>query len=296
MPLNALDPATLRKLDALTLQTNRSLRGFRIGNHRSLSRGQGIEFADYRNYISGDNPRNIDWGVYGRTEKLYVRTYTEEQNLSVLIYLDSSNSMRCTKNSDKWHWATNIFAALAYIGIRDRERVLLSSGIFNTPVSISNLPELRSIAEQAIDAPKYATGVKLLPEVDLEILTNTLSKLKTPGIGIILSDFLMPLTDIQQIILRFVSHNFNIIAVQIISHQDLAPFGNTSHGTALDSETGEELIVSVDPNKYLEQLNQHYSQVSLLLQKSGAKFIRSKPKEDLFEFLSRNIRTSGILR
>jgi len=296
MPLHALDPATLRKLDALTLHTNRSLRGFRIGNHRSASRGQGIEFADYRNYIAGDNPRNIDWGVYGRTEKLYVRTYTEEQNLSVLIYLDSSNSMRCTTNSDKWDWATNVFAALGYIGIRDRERVLISSGIFNAPVSVGNLPELRSVTERLINAPKYSTNLSLLPEVELQTLSNTLSKLKTPGIGIILSDFLMPLADIQQIVLRFVSHNFDITAVQIISDQDLAPFGNANYGTALDSETGEELIVSVEPNQYLKHLNQHYDQVSLLLQKNGARFIRSTAKKDLFEFLSRNIRKSGILR
>ena len=67
--------------------------GMRQGGHASIKRGQGIEFSDYRQYQLGDNPRYIDWGLYGRSDKLYVKRFSEEQDLSVLIILDTSASM-----------------------------------------------------------------------------------------------------------------------------------------------------------------------------------------------------------
>ena len=86
-------PAILRQLEMLKLSSRRAFLGQRQGAHLSLKRGQGVEFYDYRKYELGDNPRHIDWGLYGRSERIYVKRFREEQSLSVLVLLDSSPSM-----------------------------------------------------------------------------------------------------------------------------------------------------------------------------------------------------------
>ena len=81
-------PAFLRQLELLRLRARRSYLGTRQGGHLSLKRGHGIEFSDYRKYELGDDPRHIDWSAYARSERLYIKRFREEQDLSVLLLLD----------------------------------------------------------------------------------------------------------------------------------------------------------------------------------------------------------------
>jgi len=79
-------PGFFRRLQQLKIQTRRSYLGSRSGSHISKRRGHGLEFSDYRTYVPGDDFRHIDWGVYGRTDRLYVKEFREEQELQVLLF------------------------------------------------------------------------------------------------------------------------------------------------------------------------------------------------------------------
>ena len=83
-----LNQAFLKQLELLKINSRRSFLGSRQGGHASIKRGHGIEFSDYRKYVPGDDPRHIDWNVYARTERVYVKRFQEEQDLSVFIFLE----------------------------------------------------------------------------------------------------------------------------------------------------------------------------------------------------------------
>src|SRR5262245_21429064 len=108
-------PEFLRNLELFKIKARRAYLGNRQGGHISPKRGHGIEFSDFREYELGDNPRWIDWGVYARTDRLYVRRYQEEQNLSVLVVVDASHSMRTPPEDKKWESARDLALALSYV-------------------------------------------------------------------------------------------------------------------------------------------------------------------------------------
>ena len=127
-------PAFLSQLELLNLQSKRAYLGTRHGGHRSLKRGHGIEFSDYRVYVPGDNPRDIDWAVYARSDRLYVKRFQEEQALTVLVILDTSPSMTAVMADRKWERAREIGLALSYIALMQQDGVAICApGYITTP-------------------------------------------------------------------------------------------------------------------------------------------------------------------
>ncbi len=118
MPL--LSPSFLATLDQLVLVTRRARVGTFKGERRSPRRGGSVEFADYREYAPGDDFRQIDWNAYARMEKLFLRLFVEEEDATVHVLLDASESM---KWSDKWQYAQKLAAALGYIALLGMDRL-----------------------------------------------------------------------------------------------------------------------------------------------------------------------------
>ena len=101
-------PGFFRRLQQLKIKTRRSYLGSRQGSHISKRRGHGLEFSDYRSYVPGDDFRHIDWGVYGRTDRLYVKEFREEQELQVLFLIDTSQSMGFPEAEGKFEFAKDL--------------------------------------------------------------------------------------------------------------------------------------------------------------------------------------------
>lgn len=116
------DEAFLRQLERLALVTRRAVRGGLAGVRRSAQRGQSVEFTDYRDYAPGDDLRALDWNVYARLERLFIKLFIEEQDVTVHVLLDASASMD-GGSPDKLVWAKRATAALAYIGLASYDRV-----------------------------------------------------------------------------------------------------------------------------------------------------------------------------
>lgn len=112
-----LTPEAMRKLEALTLRSRTLVEGFRAGSHASPLKGASIEFADHRQYVKGDNLRNLDWKVFGRTERYYIKQFEEETNLRVNILIDGSGSMgfQSGDRPSKYDYACHLAASLGYI-------------------------------------------------------------------------------------------------------------------------------------------------------------------------------------
>src|SRR5581483_6831770 len=117
-----LDPAFMARLDQLDVMSRKMLAGKLKGERRSKRRGQSVEFADYRNYVVGDDLRFIDWNIYGRLDRLFLKLFMEEEDLSLYILVDVSKSCDYG-NPNKALYLKRVAAALGYIGLVNYNRV-----------------------------------------------------------------------------------------------------------------------------------------------------------------------------
>src|SRR5881392_635669 len=119
---NLLTPELLRRLEQLQLLAQRRAKSSAKGERRSKARGQSVEFADYRSYVSGDDFRYLDWNLYGRLDRLFLKLYEEERELPVRIFLDASESMAFGEPR-KFDFARQIAAAIGYVALSGFDRV-----------------------------------------------------------------------------------------------------------------------------------------------------------------------------
>ncbi|HWI59923.1 MAG TPA: DUF58 domain-containing protein, partial [Bacillota bacterium] len=117
-----LTPELLRRLEQFQLLAARRAKSSSKGERRSRARGQSVEFADYRNYVHGDDFRYLDWNLYGRLERLFLKLYEEERELPVRIFLDASESMTFGEPR-KFDFARQVAAAMGYVALAGFDRV-----------------------------------------------------------------------------------------------------------------------------------------------------------------------------
>src|SRR5512139_535759 len=122
MPDPLLTPELLRRLEQLQLLAARRAKSSLRGERRSRARGQSVEFADYRTYVPGDDFRYLDWNLYGRLERLFLKLYEEERELPVRIFLDASESMTFG-DPRKFDFARQVAAAMGYVALCGFDRV-----------------------------------------------------------------------------------------------------------------------------------------------------------------------------
>src|SRR5436190_20861269 len=134
-----LDPDFLHRLEQLELVSRKIFLGRMKGERRSKRRGQSVEFADYRNYVVGDDLRFLDWNLYARLDRLFIRLFMEEEDLHFYVLIDNSLSMDFGKPS-KLHFAKQVAAALAFVGLVNLDRVVVEA--FNERLTQS-LPAVR---------------------------------------------------------------------------------------------------------------------------------------------------------
>ena len=126
-----LDETLLRKLDQLSLVARRVRAGQTAGERRSTKRGHSVEFADYRDYARGDDLRRVDWNIYARLERPYVKLFEEQEDLAVHILLDGSGSMEWgddggERGENKWLYARRLAAALGYVALTSGDRLSIA--------------------------------------------------------------------------------------------------------------------------------------------------------------------------
>ena len=183
-----LDPQTLARLQGLQLRARLIVEGYTSGVHRSPFHGFSVEFAEHREYAPGDDLRYLDWKVFGRTDKYYLKQFEEETNLVCHLLLDTSESMRYKSEAaalSKLEYAQCAAAALAYLILHQQDSVGLVTfdreirTLVRASSNPSHLKQLLHVMEQAAAERKTATG---------PIFHDLAERLKKRGIVIVLSD------------------------------------------------------------------------------------------------------------
>ncbi len=183
-----LDPQTLASLEGLDLQARLLVEGYVAGMHPSPYHGFSVEFAEHREYVPGDDIRHVDWKVWSKTDKLYLKQYEEETNLLLYLLLDSSESMAYAsgQNVSKFKYAQFVVAALAYMVLQQQDSVgltLFDSGLrrYLRPASQpSQLKELIHLLDVTPAREKSDVGA---------VFHDVSERFKKRGVVAIFSDF-----------------------------------------------------------------------------------------------------------
>jgi uncharacterized protein (DUF58 family) len=258
-------PEFLAQLERLSLASRRSFRGRTKGERRSPRKGQSVEFSDYRPYGIGDDLRYVDWNIYGRLDRLYVKLFLDEEDLCLHLLVDASNSMDFGRPT-KLAYAARVAAAVGFVGLVGLERV--GVGIIREKVTEGWAPtrgrnQFMALADfLAKVGPRGATSLN-------QGLANYAMRAREPGLALLISDLLDP-AGYETGIRALIEHRFEVHVVHVLAAEELNP--DVAGDLRLhDSETGEVCEITLDG----EALRTYRDRLALFLERAEA-FCRSK--------------------
>jgi len=240
------DEKTRRKLEQLTLVATRVRAGAMKGERRSNKRGTSIEFADYRDYVRGDDLRRLDWNIYARLERPFIKLLEDEEDLAVHLLLDTSASMDWpNEGSDVAHnklrYGQRLLAGLAYISLATNDRLMLAS------ISDSRRGEYGPVRGRGhgIGMLNYVSGLKAQGVTDLNAaLKGYATRGGRPGLCFLISDLFSP-TGFQDGVNALLAKGYEVGIIHVVSPDEVdPPLGGDLR--LVDVETGQPQEVTID--------------------------------------------------
>ncbi len=234
-----LDPAIVLKLKSLELRAKSVVEGFMVGLHKSPYHGFSVEFSEHRPYMQGDPVKNLDWKVYAKSEKYFVKQFEDETNLIAHVIVDVSNSMdyKHTGSITKFEYAATLAASMIYLMINQHDAVgltLFSDKIESyIPPKASKLNLRKLLTELALTKPHGKTQTA-------DSLNRIAENVKKRGLIILLSDFFDDVDKVLSAIKKFHYKKNEIIVFQILDPVEVN-FSFGKDAVFIDKETGEEM-------------------------------------------------------
>ena len=233
----------LARLEELRIRTRRQYAGMGKGAHLSPKRGSSLEFNDYRHYAPGDDFRHIDWGLYGRTDKYYIKLFKEEEDLLTYIFLDASASMTYPADDRKFEYAVATALALAYVALGSGDRVMIrvlgGSGGLAPPAFVHGRHRIVELARKLREVSPGG-------QYDFaQVLAREMLSIRRAGKVFVISDFLMMLNSVTKGLGLFMAASMDLTAVQILGGQELKGHGLDGDVEVIDSESGERVRVAI---------------------------------------------------
>jgi uncharacterized protein (DUF58 family) len=307
MPDALLTPELLRRLEQFQLLAARRAKSSSRGERRSRARGQSVEFADYRPYVHGDDFRYLDWNLYGRLERLFLKLYEEERELPVRIFLDASESMTFGEPR-KFDFARQVAAAIGYVALSgfDRVSVIPFPGVDHDaePDQASRVMEraargaLRSVRGKK-SALQFFQNLGALTAGGSANLNQALRRgaleARRAGLAVVISDFLDP-EGYEAGLTALVGRGFQVDLVQILAPDELSPttFGDLN---LVDSETGAHQEVTFGRFRlkaYRQTVRSFVQRLREYCQARGINFFTASSPTDLQDLLLKQLRKAEV--
>ena len=250
-----VDPVFFSRLDNIELRAKSIVEGFLHGLHRSPYVGFSVEFESHREYVPGDDLRHVNWKLFARQHRLYVKEYSAETNMNLYILLDVSGSMECANTGrSKLHYGSALAAALAHLALKQHDAVGIT--LFADRV-VSHLPP-RAKLHQLDEILRLIAVTEARPPSDASRSLNQAAELfRRRGMVVIISDLFDDVDEIMKGIehLRFQNHEVLIFQILDPWERDLPLEGNIRFR---DLETGEELTTQAEGvrENYLAAMNE----------------------------------------
>jgi uncharacterized protein (DUF58 family) len=300
MANSLLTPELLRRLEQFQLLATRRAKSSAKGERRSRARGQSVEFADHRTYVAGDDFRYLDWSLYARLDRLFLKLYEEERELPVRIFLDASESMTFGEPR-KFDFARQVAAAVGYVALSGFDRVSVIP--FPNPPEPSSMESAARGALRAVRGKKstmqYFQNLSLLTAGGSANLNESLRRgameARQAGVAVVLSDFLDP-AGYEAGLTALLGRGFQVDLVQILAPEELAP-GTYGDLHLVDSETGtvQEVTFGKYRLKAYQQTVQNFLQrLREFCQGRGINFFTASSSTSLEELLLKQLRRAEI--
>lgn len=290
---NLLSPELLAQLERLELVTRKIFRGQMKGERRSRRKGQSVEFADFRNYVAGDDLRLLDWNLYARLDKLIIKLFMEEEDLHFYSLIDSSLSMDYG-NPTKLEFAKQLAAALAFVGLirADRVRVeTLGQGPGDRgPAWRGRASSWRML--QHVEAIQPGEQASLAAGVKNFCLRN-------PGKGIVvfITD-LMDKTGYEEALKYFVSHEVDCYLIHVLSQEELEP-DVKGDLRLVDCEDQDEAEITASApllNRYKQTLNSFVQGAQEFCARRGIHYLLANNQTPIETLVASHLRKRGLVR
>jgi uncharacterized protein (DUF58 family) len=213
-----LDQDTINRLEQLSLISRKISTGRLRGERRSRRRGSSADFADYRNYVPGDDLRFLDWKIYGRLERLFIKLFLEEEDLRINILIDTSPSMRFGE-PDKLLYAKRVAAALGYICLTRMDSLTVKT--FGDRLIESYGPKRGKVNSR--NYFDFLSSIVPSEKTSLQKSFRTFSHMTgSKGMAIVISDF-YDFDGYEEALRQLFARNFEILAIHVLSPEEMQP-------------------------------------------------------------------------
>ncbi|MBV8610526.1 MAG: DUF58 domain-containing protein [Singulisphaera sp.] len=288
-----LDPEFLHKLEQLELVSRKIFVGRMKGERTSKRRGSSVEFADHRNYAVGDDLRHIDWNVYGRLDKLFLKLFLEEEDLHFYTLLDTSLSMDFG-DPTKLHYGKQVAAALAFVGLVNHDRVVLDT--FSTTLE-PGMPSVRgrSLMWRVVQflEPLHAAGASDLTAAAKAFAVKHAGK----GIVVVISDFLDKRGYADG--LRYLlARNMDIYVVHVLCREEVEPelVGDLRLVDAEDEDVAEISVSAPLLKRYKDNLNAFIGGLKSWCTRRGITYIFTTNQDPFDKLILNYLRERGLVK
>ncbi|MBN2090451.1 DUF58 domain-containing protein [candidate division KSB1 bacterium] len=236
--LTYLKPEVISRLGNMELRARLVVEGFITGLHRSPYHGFSVEFAEHRQYMPGDEIKRVDWKVYGKTNRFYVKQFEEETNLKAYILLDSSASMGYKSDKiSKFEYGCYFSAALSYLMIKQRDAV----GLLTFDEKIRNYLPPRSIKSYLFQILQQLENTKTGAQTNIsQILHEMAERIKRRGLIILISDLFDEPATVLSGLKHFRHRNHDVILFHLLDPMERT-FNFKKDAIFVDLETDEEI-------------------------------------------------------
>ncbi|MDQ6669495.1 MAG: DUF58 domain-containing protein [Chloroflexota bacterium] len=289
------EPGFLRVLESLTLAGRRVPAGRSAGQWRSRTSGSSVEFSDYRTYAPGDDYRRIDWNAYARLERLFVRLYRAEEDLSLGVVLDASASMAWGKPS-KGRLAAQLAGALAFVAVQSGDRVEVAA--CREARVVQRLPALRGEAA-VLSAWRQLERLEFAGATDLNAaLAAWAGSLPGAGLTVVVSDLFSP-TGYQQGIDALLGRRQDVVLVHVLTPDELHPPADLlGEWRLVDSEPLAPIEATITPGvlrAYRRLLEEFSREAANFCRRRGLTYIQIRSDVNLQDLMQHTFRSAGIL-
>lgn len=281
MKTMVIDEAFLAEVEALQTVLKNNIAGMFGGNHQAKTFGSSCEFADYRDYVPGDDMTKIDWNVYARFDKLYQKLYLDERQMHTKIYIDASRSMQ-HGSLEKANQAIKLAAAFAYLSVCEMDKVSIYTIHDGT---------IDEVISGMVGKDSYLNYINKLNDIDFNSAVSISEAILPSNIGrgdgysIIISDFLTD-EDYESAIDRLVERKRDVLCIQVLSREELNPqFRGKMH--LFDSENPSNFFrKKIDKdrvNAYKEALKYITNRIKNYCESRGGHYLLAPAYKKLFD-------------
>ncbi|MBA4388761.1 MAG: hypothetical protein C0404_12320 [Verrucomicrobia bacterium] len=280
-----LKPEDIRRLASYEFAPRALVEGYLAGRHKSRARGSSIEFRDYRQYVPGDDPAMIDWRVFARTDRHYLRTYEQETNMECHVFLDSSASMGFGDRLTKLEYASFFAAALCHLVVKNSDRVSLQ--LFDDKIRHFFPPGSTGVHLQNLmhalesNQPGNRTSIA-------EALRRSAPLLRRKGTLVVVSDFFDNPSSIFTALSPYLHRGIKVFLFHVLAPEEME-LDDRGLATFVDMETGSRVVAHTENLRaqYRKAIQDHINNLRQLSVRRQVEYVMARTDTHYFKLFER---------